>query len=185
LIADYPALPETNLRDDTPAANPDTKAWLNELIPPDRPARPPSPEPPTFVPRFPEHEQLEAIDVYELAEQAARSGRHAEAVEMLAGEAARERSGRARFQRRIQIAQICIASGRDTVARPILRDIVAEIDARKLEDWEDPEMLSHALALLYRLENAGGEAHDNANEKERVFARLCRLDAGRALELAP
>ncbi|MDQ2899787.1 MAG: type VI secretion system protein TssA, partial [Acidobacteriota bacterium] len=49
LLADYPQLPETNLRDDTPAANPDTKAWLNELIPPDRPARPPSPEPPTFV----------------------------------------------------------------------------------------------------------------------------------------
>ena len=47
-------------------------------------------------------------DPGDIAMRAAREGRPQEAIEILTREAAAERSGRGRFQRRLQLAQLCI-----------------------------------------------------------------------------
>ena len=110
--------------------------------------------------------------------QAVRSGSPEEAIEILSREMAQERSGRARFQRKVQVAQICLASGYENVAQPVLLELAAEIERRKLEDWEAAEVLAHPLVLLYRC-LAKVEASDE--EKRKLYARICWLDPSQAL----
>jgi type VI secretion system protein ImpA len=126
----------------------------------------------------PEELGEKVVDAYELAVQAARSGRAEEAIEILTHEAAQERSGRARFQRRVQLAQICMGARHETIALPILEALVEEIERRNLEQWEAPDMLAHPLVLLYR---SMSKLNLSAEERQKVYRRICRLDPVQAL----
>jgi len=177
LLADIPTLPQLTLTDDTPTANAETQAWLREV------AASPPPEP-VRVPAMGEGEeegkQAEAgvPDVYELAMQAVRGNRPEEAIDILARAAAQERSGRARFQRKIQLAGVCMASGHEAIAYPILRELAEEIERRKLEEWESADTIAHPLTLLFRCI----EKVDPASaEKQKIYAQICRLDPLQAL----
>jgi type VI secretion system protein ImpA len=178
LLADLPQLSQWTLTDDTPTANAETQAWLRTLVPAqpavvDEFAAPPEPEEAAE-----EQGEEKVLDAYELAVQAARSGRAEEAIEILTHEAAQERSGRARFQRRVQLAQICLGARHEAIALPILEALVEEIERRELEEWEAGDMLAHPLALLYRSMN---KLNLSAEEKQKVYSRICRLDPLQAL----
>ena len=115
---------------------------------------------------------------FEAARAAARAGNFPEAMRILSVELALESSSRARFIRKTQIAQLCVDAGREEMAKPILDQLVAEIDKRGLEDWEMPEVISRPLALLYRcLVKLDGDSV----ERENLYARVCRLNPSEAL----
>ncbi len=177
LLSDYPDLPSASLSDDTPAANNDTKAWITEKILPPPPA-PPEPEILVAPQRVPAgavaaNNGNATPDVHELALQAARSGRIQDAVELLSREIAQERSGRARFHRKIQLAALCLSAKHEAIAYPILAEIAEEIDRRKLEEWEESSALAHPLALLFRCMDKLG--YDEP-AKQRIYQKICRLD---------
>ena len=175
LLADYPALRQTGLLDDTPAANPETQAWLNEIAPADAPA---AMEDATAASWAAPDGGPEIVDANEVALQAAKSGRSQEAIEILMREAMAEKSGRGRFQRRLQLAQLCMSMGYGRIAHPILEQLAAEIDSRGLEGWEAASTVAQPLALLYRCL----EKLDTAPElKQKVYDRICRLDPLQAL----
>jgi type VI secretion system protein ImpA len=180
LLADYPQLAELSLMDDTPTANAETRAWLKEHVESAAPA--PREELPMAAPAAEEEEPAEGKppDAYDLALQAARSGHAQEAIEIMANEAAQESSGRGRFRRRVQLAQICLGAGRAELAAPILQDLSGEIERRNLEQWEPPDMLSHPLALLFR---CLAKLDAGAEEKQKLYARICRLDPLQALSI--
>lgn len=168
LLAEYPDLPESTLADDTPAANRDTRAWLKEEgIPGDAPR--PHPLPAEAPP-----------DAYDLALEAARGGRMMEAVGIMSREIAQENSGRGRFLRKVQLAEICVGTGHDSVAFPILEDLAAEIESRSLEGWESPETITQPLALLYACID---RITKDESRKAALYARICRLDPLRGLSL--
>jgi type VI secretion system protein ImpA len=171
LLADYPALRQAALLDDTPAANPETQAWLDQIAA--------APAEASYVPPAMEDDgQPEAIDANDLALQAARSGKSQEAIEILSREAMAEKSGRGRFQRRLQLAQLCMSMGYERIAHPILEQLASEIDNRGLEGWEAASTVAQPLALLYRCL----EKLDTAPElKQKVYDRICRLDPLQAL----
>lgn len=177
LLADLPSLPEWTLADDTPTANPETRAWLRDLMQPSQVeqilASPVAAEQDVVA-----SDGSVVRDPYDLALDAARSGHQAEAVEIMAREAAQERSGRGRFQRKVQLAQICLGAGLESVGYPVLEDLAAEIEQRRLEEWEAPETIAHALALLYRSMNKLGVAPE---QKQKIYARICRLDPVQAM----
>ncbi len=178
LLADYPALRQAGLLDDTPAANPETQAWLDEIAGAEAAYAPPAMEDATEATWAAPGGGPEVLDANEVALQAARSGRPQEAIEILAREATAEKSGRGRFQRRLQLAQLCISLGHERIAQPILEQLAAEIDSRGLESWEAASTVAQPLALLYRcLEklNAAPEL------KQKVYDRICRLDPLQAL----
>jgi hypothetical protein len=182
LLADYPALPSWTLMDDTPTANPETQAWLNTLgtsnvsglsaesllASPGEEAGGGSGEekPP---------------DVQQLALQAMKEGRPNDAVDLLSRAAAQERSGRARFQRLAQLAGVCLSTGCEHVALPILQGLAAELERRQLEDWEDRELLAQPLALLYQ---CLGRLKADEAERQAIYNRLCRLDPAQAMKLS-
>ena len=184
LLADLPQLPQWTLADDTPTANPETQAWLKEVVTP--------PQAPDAFSAFAAVEAPKAEsngaggesappDAFQVAMEAARSGDVQLAVEVLSREIAHERSGRARFQRKIQLAQICMSTGHESIAYPILNEMADEIELRKLEEWEASEVLAHPLALLFRCMN---QLDGDAEIKRKLYARICRLDPVQALACA-
>ena len=181
LLADLPKLLQWTLSDDTPAANAETQAWLKEALKPAAGEELLQPLVPLEEREVMAEDGTVVRDAFDVALEAARAGRAAEAVEILSREAAQERSGRARFQRKVQLAQICLGAGLEVVACPVLEDLAAEIERRRLEEWETPEMIAHALALLYRGLNKLGAS---AEERRKVYARICRLDPVQALACA-
>ncbi len=88
-----------------------------------------------------------------------------------------ERSGRGRFKRRVQIAHLLMATGRERVAQPILDEIAREIESRRLEEWEDGEAVAYPLSLLLRCADSDQDA------KRRLYAAICRLDPVRAMQI--
>ncbi|HEV2522873.1 MAG TPA: type VI secretion system protein TssA [Candidatus Acidoferrales bacterium] len=179
LISDLPELPQSTFLDDTPVANPETLAWIKEIGGAAQPSVEESPEPaPTFEQSEDDHSDAQAPDARELASQAARSGRVQEAIEILSREIAQERSGRGRFERKMQLAEICLGSRHETIAYPILKELAREIEQRKLDEWESPNLLAGALTLLFRCLSKMG-ADDE--EKQEIYQRICRLDPVQAL----
>jgi type VI secretion system protein ImpA len=181
LLADYPALRQASLLDDTPAANPETQAWLDEIAPAP-PAEgayaPAAMEDATQASWAAPDGGPEIVDANDVAMQAAKSGRPQEAIEILSREAMAEKSGRGRFQRRLQLAQLCMSMGYERIAHPILEQLASEIDSRGLEGWEAAPSVAQPLALLYHCLEKLDTAPDL---KQKVYDRICRLDPLQAL----
>jgi type VI secretion system protein ImpA len=186
LLADIPQLVQWTLTDDTPVANPETMAWLRER----------SVLPGTSAPRLQaapkansddgaaasdNDANLATPDPYQLAMQAAQSGNIEEALDILSREMAQEPCGRDRFLRKLQVAQLCLATGNQAIGEPVLMELAEEIDRRKLAEWELADTIVQPLTLLYRCLD-GGE--DSASEKQNLYARICRLSPARAVGLA-
>ena len=117
---------------------------------------------------------LKKMSVQDIAQ--AASGE--EALEILLHAVEQERSGRGRFQRRLQLAELCLTSGHERIAQPVLEQLTAEIDSHALEGWESPALVARAFALLYRCLDQLGTGDEL---KQRAYDRVCRLDARQAL----
>jgi type VI secretion system ImpA/VasJ family protein len=206
LLQDVPGLLDQTLTDDTPVANPETRQWITEEVMAGAtfaaPAATPvaAPEPPRVAqpvaPALDESEKPAEIepdepaaaipDIFDEALDAARSGRRGEAVDMISKQLSTERSGRARFRRRAQLAHLLVVAGHDKIALPILEDLTAEIEQRRLEDWERADALAYPIELLIRCLDSnsasnGAGSDSDSPERQRLYARLCRLDPVRAL----
>ena len=191
LLADVPQLLEWTLADDTPAANPETLAWLKERgVLPGAPAEAEIPAPPPQQMWYPPPEPSPVSedgaepappDAYVIALQTAQSGNIEEALEILSRELAQEPCGRDRFLRKLQLAQLCVATGNEAIAEPVLRELAEEIDRRDLTEWELADVVAQPLALLYGCLDRAPEA---AAEKRDLYARICRLNPARAVRLA-
>jgi len=184
LLNDVPQLLDASLLDDTPTANSETKTWLKQLS--ERPTAAPATDqsatenaPSSSASQGPSPSwPAKATDSYALAQEALKAGQAEKAFEIMQKEIAGQRSGRGRFERKLQLVQLCIAAGKETIAQPLLDDLAAAIDNHKLEDWEDKEMVAAALATVMTLSK---KIQGNAVEKQKLFERICRLDPVRAL----
>ncbi|MDE3188672.1 MAG: type VI secretion system protein TssA [Acidobacteriota bacterium] len=186
LLKDLPEVASWTLSDDTPTANPETQRWLEEMVipkPPEAAMTEAQPEPVMYSSDpEPESEAAEdgPPDALDIARDMVARGQLSQAIQLLMRDAAQQPSGRARFQRRLQIAQLCMGAGQDKVAYPVLDELVKEIDQRRLEEWEAGDMLAPPLALLLRCFDATG----NDSARAAVFARLCRIDPSAAMNVS-
>jgi type VI secretion system protein ImpA len=172
LLVDLPRLPQWEFSDETPVASTETHAWLKQLESPAPPELPPQ-----VFEEAPAPSANAAPDTFALAVEAARSGRANEAIQMLADDIPRQQSGRARFQRKLQLAQICVMTGHETLAQPLLEELAQSIDLHQLDAWESREIVAQPLVMLYKLQR------DEA-VKLKLYARISRLDPLQALECA-
>jgi type VI secretion system protein ImpA len=176
LLVDLPRLPNWEFSDETPVASAETHAWLKDLASPAPPQLPPAaamfddPGDPVSSPSEPAPPAT-----FTLAVEAARAGRAGDAIQMLAAEIPRQQSGRARFQSKLQLAQICMITGHETLAQPILEELLSSIDQHQLDEWESREVVAQPLVMLYKLQR------DDAT-KLKLYARISRLDPVQALE---
>lgn len=186
LLLDIPGLTGMVLMDDTPVANAETLTWLKEEVEVTAPAVQPAghyePPPTIWTGETDADAGSEAAgappDVFNLALEAVQGGRFEDGITILVQELGHEASGRARFQRQLQIAQLCIARGHEAVALPILEQLDAQIGKHGLEEWEAPELIVHALLLLHA---CLGKVERSDGARQRVYERLCRLSPLQAL----
>jgi len=183
LVTDIPQLLDATLMDDTPAANAETRAWLKTLSEgPQPPAAAPdaSATTPTsaaangFASRWPG----QPTDVYITALQALRQGQERKAFEILQQDIARQRSGRERFRRKMQLVEMCASTSKQNIAQPILDDLAATIENHKLDDWEDPGLVAGALSTIMKLSQ---RIQADKAQQQKLFERICRLDPAQAL----
>jgi type VI secretion system protein ImpA len=186
LLNDVPEIPTWTLSDDTPAANPDTQRWLEEMVIP-KPPEPGSSEAPVETVEYapppqaqPEGAESSTPDVLVQARELMGRGQLPQAIQLLMRDAAQQPTGRARYLRRLQIAQLCMSAGQGKVAFPVLEELVKEFDQRQLEEWEGSEMIAPPLALLLRCLDSS----EQSGERESVFARLCRIDPLAAMNIS-
>src|SRR2546428_3268963 len=178
LLRDFPQLPDLTLMDDTATANVETRTWLQnggflsaagEAAETER-ARPEA-APAESRPRF-------GRPAFERAMDEVRAGQPQKGIELLTREAEQEKSPRARFLRRSEAAQIMVDSGLEGVALPILKELLEQIEAHKLEDWEAGDAVARPMGLLYRcLDKLGGDA----DMKDNLYKQICRLDPLQAM----
>ncbi len=119
-------------------------------------------------------------DEIEVARDMIRRGQLPQAIQLLLRDAAQQPNGRARFQRRLQIAQLCIDANETRVAQRVLEELIKEIDERKLEEWEAGEMIAQPLALLLKCLDPS----DDTGRREELFTRLCRIDPIAAMNVS-
>lgn len=179
LLRDVPALRSATLMDDTAAANAETQAWLDELMQEPAGAVPETKTRPGLAPDDPRAAgwQKKFIDSKALAIEAMRAGQEQKAFEILWAEIERQRSGRGRFLRKLQLAELCISAGKEAIAQTLLDEIAAVIENHKLDDWEDRETVVGALAMLMK----SSKKMADPKEKQKLFERICRLDPVQAL----
>lgn len=184
LLKEVPAIPTWTMSDDTPTANPETQKWLEEMVIP-KPPEPvvvevqaePEPAPAAYAQPSSDAESAPP-DVLETARELMARGHLPQALQLLMRDAAQQPSGRARFLRRLQMAQLCVGAGQGKVAYPVLDELVKEIDQRQLEEWEATDMIAPPLALLLKCL----DETENGSLRETVFARLCRIDPIAAMD---
>lgn len=183
LLQDIPQLRDATLLDDTPVANPETRAWLEELLqgptaaapvetsdPEATPVLEPDAAPPAWMERV--------ADPFALAREALRTGNPQKGIQILRTEIARQRSGRGRFVRTLQLVQICVEAGNDAIAQPLIDDIAEAIDKHKLEDWEDRSTVAAALNTVLQVSK---KVQENPELSQKLFEKICRLDPVRVL----
>src|SRR5579871_6018377 len=178
LVNDIPQLLDATLMDETPAANPETRARLASLSQgsPEQTAAAGAPAASSngLGTRWPG----QSTDAYVSALQALREGKERKAFEILQQDIARKRSGRERFRRRMQLVEICASINKANVAQPILDDLAAAIENHKLDEWEDPGMVAGALSTLMKMST---KVQADKAQQQKLFERICRLDPAQAI----
>ena len=176
LLTEIPRLIDMTLMDDTPTANAETRQWLQASVMSASASAPdvgPSSENGDLPQRRPG-------DARALATAEARAGRPERAIEVLMRELAQEKSKRGRFLTQTHLASIMVDAGHDTVAMPILEELIALIESHRLEEWEAGEVVARPMALLYRVL---GQLGDDGT-RQQLYLRICRLDPLQAIGFA-
>jgi len=182
LLTDLPELLDASLLDDTAEANPETRAWLKQLVqgqPQDIATQeaggtPEASDGQPAAASWP----AKARDSYSSAQEALKAGEAERAFQIMRLEIASQRSGRGRFLRTLQLVQLCVSAGKDTIAQPLLDDLMSAIESHKLDDWEEKELVAAALATVMTVSK---KVQGNAADRQKLFERICRLDPVRAL----
>lgn len=117
---------------------------------------------------------------WEEAQMLVRSGQVDKGLASMVQLAAKETTGRNRFQRKLLLAEACLAGQRPRLGRSILEELAEQIDKLQLEAWESSEMISSVWAHLFRLYKEGGDPAD-LEKAVKLYERLCRLDPWQAL----
>jgi type VI secretion system protein ImpA len=174
LLLDLPDLPDLTLMDDTPTANRETRAWLQEegLLGPltdEERARMESDAGPV---------RSGGRDVTAMARERARAGQPQRGIELLMRAADDQGSVRGRALHRAEAAAIMVEHGLAPVALPILRDIERLIGEHGLEGWEEPSTVARPLALLVK---AIDETGDVQGDRDQLYLEVCRIDPMQAM----
>ncbi len=185
-LHDLPGWPEAELRDGTPAADRETRDWIASAFAESasegiRPAT-------IYVPTtFPVETTAEAStadeapedrprDPWDLAREFAGQGQETQAITLISRAVRDARTGRERFFRTFQQAELCMMLGRTPIASTLLEALTSQVEELHLDHWEDPERCAEVVAAYYHCLQQQSDPRARA-----VYKRLCQLDITLAL----
>jgi len=94
---------------------------------------------------------------------------------------AAQQYGRAHFQRRLRLAEICLETSRAKLGIAILEELAKTIDEHHLEKWESSGLLGRVWGRLYQCYKSAEAGSEQSVRAATLFDRLCRLDPWQAL----
>jgi type VI secretion system protein ImpA len=183
-LSEIPTLPEMTLMDDLPTAGPATLQWLKAegLVSADGDGEAEvevgaGPRPDISGPAYGGRDSLLDRALAEV-----KAGQPNKAIDRIKRALDRETSERGRFIRQTQLARVMLEAGLDSVALPILKQLVAKVDEHKLDGWEAGPVIAETIILLYR---AYEKTNTEPKVRQELYLRICRLDPVQALNLGP
>jgi type VI secretion system protein ImpA len=114
------------------------------------------------------------------AELLIRSGQIDKGLAQMVQLSAKETCGRNRFQRKLVLAEVCLASKRERLARSILEELAEQVDKHQLEMWESSELIAGVWIRLHKMYKQSTDSSD-LDRAGKLYERLCRLDPWQAL----
>jgi len=107
-----------------------------------------------------------------------RAGRADRAIALLMKEAGRAKTSRERFLLQAELARIMVDNGHESVATPLLEQLIAAIESHRLEEWEAGEMIAIPMSLMYRVL---GTTEADPSMRQSLYLRICKLDPIQAI----
>ena len=107
-----------------------------------------------------------------------------EAVDLMQTGINAEPSRKGRFQRRLNLASLCMDAAQPGVARPLLEQLDEEIELFSLEQWEPGlcvQVWDHLKRCYQELMSQQGNDGIYQEKSDRIFEKICRLDIRAAL----
>ncbi len=179
LLGAIPSLPSMALMDDMPTATGPTLKWLRDekiIGAEDEVADEPSTASPALVSS--EAREREGRAGLERAAAEVRAGHPEKAIQLLMRALDREKTRRGRFLRQAELARVMVDAGFVQAAQPILQELLADIEAHKLDEWEAGDLVARPMALMYRcLEKLDGDS----STRQDLYTRIARLDPLQAI----
>ena len=108
-----------------------------------------------------------------------KSGHTDRGLAQMASLAASESSGRARFQRKLMLVDVCIGANRERLAKTILEELKSQITEYKLERWESSALVGAVWSRLYRLYRKSDQ-NSEQDQAVALYTQLCQLDPWQA-----
>lgn len=181
LLSRAPSLPSLQFADGSDLADGATRQWLADevLTGADAAAAAPAPAGATSI------DPAELAALRREVPGLIKKGQIAEAQTRVEALYAEDRSPQGRFRERLELATLCFDAGKPRIALGILDGLESETRTHELDRW-DPGLAAQVLAALYRahLKVLGKNATpEQAERREDVFGRLCRLDPALAANL--
>jgi type VI secretion system protein ImpA len=185
LLDDVPKLTTMTLMDDMPTANHETLQWLRDGHFLDGGGEPIPDGAQTEETPLPYAGGAGATDpALQSALLEARAGRPQRGIEMLMRALAREKTARARFLRRTQISRMMVEAGLETIAVPILEELLELVERHNLADWESGNLVAEPMALLHRcMDKVPAEVVKGPHTQASLYPRICSLDPLQAMSL--
>ena len=186
LVERYPWITEIYYSNETPFVDGQTKNWIEKTV---KPALKTGAGPQPGVPTgggSPEGDPRISED-YDKATDLLAKEKLVEAVDLLQTGINTEASRRGLFQRRLNLASLCMDAAQPGMARPILEQLDEEIERLSLDQW-DPSL---CVQVWYQLKRCYQELISKQEQQEsdgvyreksdKVFEKICRLDIRAAL----
>jgi type VI secretion system protein VasJ len=172
----FPGLANLAFADGTPLADEKTRFWLSRLgrAPANDAAGQDGPAAAS------DGDTVEAV--LAKARDLAANNQAVAAASLLQASLGSARSGRMRLRWRIGLAEILLGAGHPESARPLIDQMLADLDAHALDAF-DPDLAVAALATAHQGLASGPDEASTAKARE-VLARIMRLDPARGLRLS-
>jgi type VI secretion system protein VasJ len=176
LLSRMPQLPTLSFSDGTPFADPQTKAWIEEI----------APKGGGGAKRAAEGAADEASQAkMDEARKLLGASQVAEALALLQSVVTSAPPGRRRFLARLELARLCSGGGLMPVAQAVYEELEKEAALHGLDEWE-PELVSECLKGLIACTRALSKDPRGASKDfTPQYKRLCRLDPAAAHEVWP
>jgi type VI secretion system protein VasJ len=174
-IRRLPGVEKLAFADGTLFANDDTRQWLQSVAHPSAaPARPAARSEDGNV------ETLVDLQIQE-AMKLVRDNKIASALDMFSARINVASTVRERFAWELGLCRLLVTAKKTRLAVPYIQDILAMIDAHRLEKWE-PDLAVEALVVAFTGLRSQGDKKDEPLQ-ETVLNRIAALNPSKALEL--
>ena len=114
------------------------------------------------------------------AEALIRSGDVDNGLAEMAKLVATDSCGRNRFQRKLQLSEICLNQNRNSLALTILEELSELVDKHHLAEWETSDLVGGVWSRLYKIYRKN---QPDAERTKELYKKLSRLDPWQVLTL--